>query len=243
MSQDVQLTAEKREGLGKKAVQALRSAGKVPAMVQEHGKDSINILIEGPDMKKAFAEAGKSQPIDLKIGSAKKLVLIKEIEFVPLLPEVQHVVFQALKADEPVDADVPVHLVGEVPAEANRLVLLHTLETIAVRALPKDLPEALEVSTERLVEVDDKILISDIKVPENVELVELLANADDEEKKAEFLAQPIAIVKEPSVVESDEGVEVEEGAEGEAVEGAENGEATEGEAEASSDGTEEKNAE
>lgn len=226
MSQDIQLRAEKRDGLGKKAVAALRANGKVPAVVQEHGKASEHILVDGREMVKAYEQVGKSQAIDLTVGDTKKLALIKELEFVPLKPEVQHVVFQALKADEVVDADVPVHIVGDVPAEANRLVLLHTLETLAVRALPKDLPEALEVSAEKLVEVDDKIVISDITLPAGVELVELLAQADDEEKREEFLNQPIAIVKEPSIVESDEGVELEEGeSEADAVE-SEHGEDT-----------------
>lgn len=238
MSQDVQLQAEKRDGLGKRAVAALRAEGKVPAVIQEHGKESTHILVDGREIIKAYEGAGKSQAIDLTVDGKKRLALIKELEFVPLKPEVQHVVFQALKADEVVDADVPVHIVGEIPAEANRLVLLHTLETLGVRALPKDLPEALEVSAEKLVEVDDKVVISDIKLPDGVELVELLANADDEEKRDEFLNQPIAIVKEPSIVESDEGVELEEGeSEAEAVE-AEHGEDTDqgGETEADNPG-------
>lgn len=211
MSQDVQLQAEKRDGLGKVAVSKLRGEGKVPAVVQEHGKESVAILTDATEALKAYRAAGKSQAIDLTVGGTKKLALIKEIEFMPLKNKVQHIVFQALKADEEVDAEVPVHIIGEVPAEANRLVLLHTLETIAVRALPKDLPEALEVPADKLVEVDDKVVVSDIKLPSGVELVELLANADDEEKREEFLSQPIAIVKEPSVVESDEGVELAEG--------------------------------
>lgn len=229
MSQDVQLEAEKREGLGKKAVAQLRLEGKVPAVIQEHGKESVNILLDGAEILKAFVSAGKSQAIDLKVGSMKKLALIKEIEFVPLKPRVQHVVFQALKADEPVDAEVPVHIVGEIPAEANRLVLLHTLETINVRALPKDLPEALEVSAESLVEIDDRVIVRDIKLPTGVELVEMLANADDEEKQEEFLNQPIALVKEPTVVESDEGVELAEGeSEADAVESENGGDSEQG---------------
>jgi large subunit ribosomal protein L25 len=211
MSQDVKLEAVAREALGKKAVAALRSEGKVPAIIQEHGKESVNILVGGPEILKAFAAVGKSQAIDLTIGSAKKLALIKEIEFVPLKPQVQHVVFQALKADEAVDAEVPVHIVGEIPAENNRLVLLHTLETLMVRALPKDLPEALEVSGESLVEIDDRLTIGDIKLPKGVELVEILATEDDEEKREEFLSQPIALVKDQTVVESDEGTELAEG--------------------------------
>lgn len=231
MSQDVDLKAEKRDGLGKKAAQTMRDEGKVPAVVQEHGKESIPIFVDSMEMLKAFQAVGKSQAIDLTVGSAKKLALIKEIEFVPLKREVQHVVFQALKADEVVDAEVPIHIVGEIPAEENRLVLLHTLETIEVRALPKDLPESLEVDGSKLVELDDRVVVSDIKVPEGVELVELLANADDDEKKEEFLSQPIALVKEPTQVESDEGVELEEGeSEADAVDSENGGDSESGEA-------------
>lgn len=223
MSQDVQLQADKREDLGKVAVAKLRAQGKVPAVIQEHGKESIAITADAIEIMKAYRSVGKSQAIDLTVGSTKKLALIKEIEFVPLKNEVQHAVFQALKADEEVDADVPVHIVGEIPAETNRLVLLHTLETLTIRALPKNLPEALEISGDSLVEIDDRITIGDITLPDGVELVELLANADDEEKREEFLSQPIALVKEPSEVESDEGVELAEGeSEASAVE-AENG--------------------
>lgn len=225
MSQDVQLTAEKRDETGKKVAANLRGDGRVPAVVQEHGKDSIAITVGSQEILKAFALAGKSQAIDLSVGSTKKLALIKEITFVPTKNEVQHVVFQALKADEEVDADVPVHVVGEIPAENNRLVLLNTIDTLAVRALPKDLPEALEVDGSGLAEIDDRVTIGDIKLPEGVQLVEILANADDEEKQSEFLSQPIALVKEPSIVESDEGVELAEGeSEGDAVDSENGGE-------------------
>jgi large subunit ribosomal protein L25 len=211
MSQDILLQAEKREGLGKSAAARLRLDGKVPAVIQENGKDSVSIVVDGPALLKAYRSVGRSQAIDLTIGKAKKLALIKEVEFVPMKPELQHVVFQALKADEVVDAEVPIHIVGDIPAEVNRLVLLNTLESVVVRALPKDLPESLEVSGASLVEIDDRLTIGDIKMPEGVELVELLATVDDEEKREEFLSQPIALVKDPEVVEVDEGVELAEG--------------------------------
>lgn len=211
MSQDVELQAEKREDTGKKVAAQLRDSGKVPAVIQEHGKDSVSAVVDGMAILKAFQHAGRSQAIDLTLGSDKKLVLIKEITFVPLKNEVQHVVFQALKADEAVDAEVPIHITGEIPAEQNRLVVLRTLESVEVRALPKNLPEALDVSGEGLAEIDDRLNVSDIQLPEGVELVEILANADDEEKQNEFLAQPIALVKEPQAAPEPEEEEVSEG--------------------------------
>lgn len=237
MSQDVELQAEKREDTGKKVAAQLRDGGKVPAVIQEHGKESVSAVVDGLAILKAFQKAGRSQAIDLNLGSAKKLVLIKEITFVPLKNEVQHVVFQALKADEAVDAEVPIHITGEIPAEQNRLVVLRTLESLDVRALPKDLPEALEVSGESLAEIDDRLNVSDIKLPTGVELVEILANADDEEKQNEFLAQPVALVKEPQAAPEPE--EEDESAEGEvpSEHGGDEGE-SEGSDDSASDNTE-----
>lgn len=226
MSQDIVLNAEKRDLTGK-AVLGLRAQGQVPAVVQEHGKDSINITVSNLEMMKVYQKAGMSQAIDLTVGDKKLLALIKEIQFVNLKPEVEHVVFQALKQDEAVDAEVPIHLIGDAPAEQNQLAVLKTLESLVVRALPRSLPEALEVSAEGLTEIDDRVDVKDIKLPEGVELVELIVNADDEEKKEEFLSQPIALVKEPHVEEEPEP-EVEEGAEGE-VPSEHGGESEEGE--------------
>lgn len=227
MSQDIQLEAEKREAVGKNAAAKIRESGKVPAIIQEHGKESMHITIDGPAMLKAYSNAGKSQPIDLTVGEAKTLALIKEIEFVPLKPVVQHVVFQALNQNEVVDAEIPIHITGEIPAENNRLVLLHTLESVEVRALPRSLPESIEISGENLIEIDDRINIGDLKLPEGVELVELLAIGDDEEKREEFLSQPIVLVKDQTVEEEPEEEAPAEGAEGEVP--SEHGTAEEGE--------------
>ena len=55
--QNIQLKAEGREGLGKRAVASLRADGKVPGVVQEHGKESLSILVDGREILKAFAGA------------------------------------------------------------------------------------------------------------------------------------------------------------------------------------------
>ncbi len=233
MSQDVKLKAEKRESTGKRAVENLRKVGQVPAVMQEKGKESVHLCVQAGEIWKAYEEAGRSQPIDLTVDGTKKLALIKQIEFMPLKPEVQHVVFQVLKQNQAVDAEVPIEITGEIPAEANRHVLLRTLDSVEVRALPKNLPEALEVSGESLVEVDDRLTVRDITLPEGVELVETLTNVEDEEKQEEFLDQPIVLVKDASVVESDEGTEVEEGeSEADKVESENGGDTPQGEADA-----------
>lgn len=69
---------------------------------------------------------------------------------------------------------MPIRLVGEGESVAERggLVILQALEKIEVKALPLELPEALEVSILDLAEAGDRVTVADIKVPADVEIVD-----------------------------------------------------------------------
>jgi len=51
----------------------------------------------------------------------EQMVLIHDIDVHPVTDEVIHVDFLAVRADEKVEAEVPVVLVGESPVEKNNL--------------------------------------------------------------------------------------------------------------------------
>ena len=61
---------------------------------------------------------------------------------------------------------------GESEAEKNGLVVLQAIEKVEVKALPMDLPEALDVSVLGLASEGDRVTVGDITLPEGVELVE-----------------------------------------------------------------------
>ena len=81
-----------------------------------------------------------------------------------------HVVFQAIKEDEKVTAEIPVKLSDEIPAERASLLVLKSLDHIVVEALPKDLIDSIEVDASTLAEVGDKLHVSDIKLPSTITL-------------------------------------------------------------------------
>lgn len=170
--EEIALQLEHREVTGK-AVRRLRSQGQVPAVIHDHGKDSVVVMAPYADMAKVYQRAGKHHPISLKTGSKNYTALIKTAEFDPKKHQLRHVVFGAVKAGEKVTAEIPVHIVydegNEVsPAERAGLVVLSQLDVVEVEALPKDLPEALQVSGEKLVEVGDQLTVADLKIPGNV---------------------------------------------------------------------------
>lgn len=167
VSEDIVLKAKKRDGFGRK-VKALRVNGDTPAVVHDHGKESIHVAVVELELKKAFRSAGKSQPIKLDVDGKKYTTLIKEVTYKPGTTKTLHSVFQAVSADEKVTAEVPVRVVGEIPAERASLLVLKHLDTVRVEALPKDLIDVIEVSGEKLAEVGDKLHVSDLTPPAGV---------------------------------------------------------------------------
>lgn len=156
-----------------KAVRRLRAEGQVPAVIHDHGKASVVVMGTYADLYKAYQQAGKHHPISLKAGSKNYTALIKTAEFDPKKHQLRHLVFGAVKANEKVTAEIPVHIVYDEgndvsPAERAGLVVLTQLDTVEVEALANDLPSELTISGEALVAVGDQLTVADLKAPGNV---------------------------------------------------------------------------
>ncbi len=208
MSEDITLTLEKREVLGK-AVKHLRREGKVPAVIHDHGKESLHVMAPYLEVVKAYQIAGKHHPVSLKVGSIEHLALIKDVDFDPKKHQLRHVVFNAINQNEAVEAEVPIMIIGDIPAEMANLMVLKTLDHVTVEALPKDLPDELIIEGSRLAEIGDRVTVADLGIPDGVTI------KDDPE-------QMIAVVEEPRIQEEEPEVEEEtEGEEGASVEAGE----------------------
>ncbi len=194
MSSDkIVLDAQKREVTGKK-VKALRRDGIIPATMYEKGKDSVSLQMPYMKIKKTWEAAGKSQPVELSVEGKKHLAMIKDATYDPVKATLTHVAFHAINKNEVVEAEVQIHLEGDVPAEQQGNFIVRPNDVVTIKALPADLPEVLNVSAEMLVEVGDTLKVSDIEVPEGVEIV-----TDPE--------LPIVVVEEPRVQEEPEETE------------------------------------
>lgn len=169
MSTDsISVDLQDRTVLGK-GLNHLRAAGHVPAVIHDHGKASIHVMGNGAELQKVYATAGKHHPVELKVGDKQHLALIKDVDFEPVQHRMRHVVFQAIKQDEKVTAEVPVVLTGEeIPAEKKSLLVLTQLDHVEVEALPRDLPDQLSVDASTLEEVGDHLTVADLKVPAGV---------------------------------------------------------------------------
>lgn len=192
MAQDViNLELSSREVTGK-AVKHLRKTGQIPAVIHDHGKESILVQGDGVAMLKVYKTAGKHHPVHLKADSKSYTAMIKVAEFDPRKHQLNHIVFNAVSVNQKVEAEVPIkpqYSEGNEssPAERAGLMIISTSDTAIVSALPKNLPDEVYYDAEALVEVGDHVTMGDLIIPKDVELI-----SDP--------AQGIASVFEPSAV-------------------------------------------
>jgi large subunit ribosomal protein L25 len=168
MSSDtITLKLTERKEMGK-AVKALRRSGQVPANIYERGKPSQAVSANFIEITKVYTAAGKHHPVELTVEGKKHLAMIKDVDIDPVKNTVRHIAFHAVNRNETVEAEIPVKIDGEIPAERLSLMVLHTLDTVVVEALPNNLPDELLIDGSKLVEIGDKVSVADIKVPKDV---------------------------------------------------------------------------
>lgn len=157
------LKAEKRTLEGRK-VKNLRKEGVLPGNVSGKKIKSEAVQVNLKDFEKIFKEIGETGLLTLTVGADEKPVLIHNLQYHPITDEPLHVDFLQVDLKEKVEADIPVEMSGESPAEKQALgTVVQYINEIKVEALPGDLPEKFEVDISTLAEVDQSIFVKDLK--------------------------------------------------------------------------------
>jgi large subunit ribosomal protein L25 len=165
------LQAQKREIVGRK-VKHLRAGGMIPATVYGKKIPSETILVSLADFAKTFAEAGETGLVELTVDGKMSPVLIHAVQKHAVSRDILHIEFYHVDLKEKVHAKVPVSVVGEPSAVAEKKGALMTLlSEVEVEALPAELPEKIEVDVTALAEVGQEVKVSDLKIPSGVTLL------------------------------------------------------------------------
>ena len=190
---NISLTLHPRTATGKK-VAALRQEGFVPSVVYGGDSEPMSTQSGLVETTKVTRTAGKHSPVDIVIDGKKTLAIIKTIDVDPVKHTVLHVAFHTINKNDKIVTQVPIHLVGlgESAAERAGLVVLQAIEQVEIRALPANLPEALEISIVDLATDEDKLTLADLTLPEGVEFA-------DHEQDTDLV---IANVYEPSALQA-----------------------------------------
>ena len=187
------LNFQVRTATGRK-VKALRKSGLTPAVIYGKKVKTESIQVNTKEFVKLFSQIGESTLVYL----GDKPTLVRDVTYDSVTALPLHIDFLQVDLKEKVKANVPVKLVGEAPAEKEKLgVLVQQLAEIEVEALPTDMPEHLEVDVTTLTQVDQAVHIKDLKVSSKVEV---LSEGEQIVVKIEPLAKEEPVVETPSEV-------------------------------------------
>ena len=170
---EYKLALKKCELVGKKTA-LLRKEGLIPSVVYG-GKEPVLLSSEYVHTEKVLEKAGYHSPIDLDMDGKKQMAIVKDVHLDPVSRKITNIEFQAISAREVVEATTPIIIANYEESEASKtyhFAMTQSIEEIDVKAKPSDLPNELTIDASHLKDVEEKITIADIKLPEGVTLAD-----------------------------------------------------------------------
>lgn len=160
--------AERREIVGSSSARKLRAAGRVPAVMYGHGEGTVHLSLDSAQTL-ALLQA-HAHMMDLELEGKTQSCLIQDADFDIHAERVLHVDLLRVSADEAVEVEVEVKLVGPAKGEKTGGSVELSLHTLEVRCVPASIPDRLELNIEDM-EMGDVKHAKDVPLPAGVELV------------------------------------------------------------------------
>ena len=166
--------ATTRSVQGSSASRRLRRAGRVPAIVYGGKGEAQSVELDHNEIFHAL----RKQPfhtsvLDMMLDGKKQIVLLRAVQWHAYKPQVLHVDFQRVNANEALTTRIPFQFINGDESPAVKLqgaTISHVLNDIEITCLPKDLPQFIEVDLGNL-QVNEVVHLSDVKAPAGVEFV------------------------------------------------------------------------
>ena len=182
MSEKITISGEPRQETGKASSRSLRSSEIVPGVIYGEEKSS-NIKVLEKDLKKILENPSIfSQVIDLNIDGSPFEVLLKDIQRNPRNDRPSHVDFLVVSKDTKVTVNVPLKFINEdicVGVKQQGGMISHLRNEVEVLCSAASLPEFIEIDTQNI-ELNQSVMMSEISVPEGVELTSVLNDLQDQ---------------------------------------------------------------
>jgi len=184
-----------------KGLNRLRRDGLLPGVLYGSNVDPVALQLPAHEAGQLLTRLQGTVLIDLEVDGQTHTTIVRELQRDVLRGHPVHVDFMAVDMEQVLTIMVPINLVGESPAVATgEYAVMTSLYELEVECLPKDIINIVEVSVEDLTDLGDTILVSDVVVPEGINILTDLEEA-------------VARVAYAGIIEVEEEEEEEEGLE------------------------------
>jgi large subunit ribosomal protein L25 len=183
--------AEHRAATGRGDARRSRMAGKIPAILYGGSEVPIGLVLDHNKVVKSLEnEAVYSHILTINVAGREERAILKDLQRHPSRPVIMHMDFQRVSAAEKIRVHVPLHFINQDASVGVKKV------DVEIVCLPDRLPEYLEVDLAQ-VDVGQSVHLSNLKVPEGVDLVALLHGPEHD--------LPVAVIQSGRISEASEG--------------------------------------
>ncbi len=173
------LDATYRVNTGKGDSRRLRNMHKVPAVLYGNG-EPVGLILDHFKVVKALEnEAFYSHVLTLNMGDKEEKVILKALQRHPSRPIIMHMDFQRVNAAERIRVHVPLHFINQDTSVGVKKggAVSHHMADVEISCLPDLLPEYIAVDMGN-VDIGQFVHLSDLAIPEGVEILALHLGAD-----------------------------------------------------------------
>ncbi|WP_010322675.1 50S ribosomal protein L25/general stress protein Ctc [Marinobacterium stanieri] len=176
------VNAVDRNDQGKGASRRLRREGLVPGIIYGSSEPKAVSVIARELYRMLLEDGFYSSILTLNLEGKEEKVIIKDLQRHPSKPVVLHADFQRIDDNQKIKLQVPLAFVNFEKSAASKAAAKFAQEasTVEILCLPKDLPEVLEVDLSKI-ELGQIAHLSDITLPEGVEIVALRRGEDHDQ--------------------------------------------------------------
>lgn len=166
----ITLAYEKRDG--KEKPNMLRRSGKIPAVFYGGKQKAVSVALGTKEFEKVFKKAGENTVVVLQNTDGDVETLVQSVDRHPVSGAVLHVDFYAFEKGQKLKVKVPIEFTGIAPAVKDLGgVLVKVLREFEIEAMPKDIPQKIEVDVSPLASFESVIMAKQIALPEGVILI------------------------------------------------------------------------
>lgn len=176
-----------------------RAEDQVPAVIYGKHVEPQAISLDAREFNRVFHKAGASSLVEIEVtGGMSQVVLFKEPQYDPRDGHVIHIDLYAVNMSEKIKADIPLVFENESPVvESHEAILVTNKDSIEVECLPRDLPHNIAVDISVLVNINDQIMVKDLKLGAGIEVL------DDPEEIIVLVAEQREEEEQPVVSEAE----------------------------------------
>ncbi|MBN1320552.1 MAG: 50S ribosomal protein L25 [Thermoleophilia bacterium] len=204
----IKLSVHEREETGNGPARRLRAKGTIPGVSYSKGKAATPISIDLEEFKAALTH-GHNTVLELDFGKgakgakgkAARYAVVKQMQFHPTKRHLLHVDLHEVDLAVEIEAAVAIEPVGVPAGLADGGIIDWERREVMVRALPSDVPQALELDVSGL-HIGHHLSVAALAAPDGVTIV------DDPETILVALVPP-RVEQAPAAEEVEEAVEPE----------------------------------